>query len=274
MTRAAPATRAYFDWESAGIAAPSGVMQLEGLHLVSPDNRTLALTLVQAYIGYAYGWVMDAWDVADLAGDEELARYHRTRAYLMYSRARDLALHVVRSYDKDFSEHFNKPPAEFMAYLNKRFGKDEMPALYWLMMAWSSAVNNSYHAEEMSDMTSLLTIADWIAKRDPAYEDAGALVVLGGYQSTLPAAYGGHPEQGKAYFERAAALTGRKNHIVLLNYAVYYASNVGDKPLYISLLKEIIAAPDQGTAYRLGNKVARRRAIRALERTELRFFDD
>ncbi|HEX4353004.1 MAG TPA: hypothetical protein VHZ95_08825, partial [Polyangiales bacterium] len=53
LTEAEGATRSYFDWESMGIAAPSGLVQLEGLHSVSPDNDQLSLTLLKAYMAYA-----------------------------------------------------------------------------------------------------------------------------------------------------------------------------------------------------------------------------
>ena len=33
--------------------------------LVSPDNALLTLTLVKAYMAYAYGWVMDEYELAE-----------------------------------------------------------------------------------------------------------------------------------------------------------------------------------------------------------------
>jgi len=266
--RSESVARSYFDWESAGQASPSGLIQLEGMHLISPDNEDLTLTLVKAYMAYAYGWVMDAYDVAKQAGDYDLAEHHRARAYLMYSRARDLALRAASKYDPDLRAHLNMDSKSLAAHLKAEFDDDAKPSLYWLMMSWTSAINNSPNAEEMSDMSAVLKIAEWIVARDPGYEDAGALVVLGGWDSSMPKAYGGNPERGKTYFERALKLTGRKNHIILINYATIYAINVQDRQLYVSLLHEILEAPDLGNPYRMSNKVARRRAARALARTD------
>jgi hypothetical protein len=50
LVEAQDTTRAYFDWESAGAAAAGGIMQLEGLHTVSPDNEDLTLMMVKAYM--------------------------------------------------------------------------------------------------------------------------------------------------------------------------------------------------------------------------------
>jgi hypothetical protein len=272
LAEAEGSTRGYFDWESMGYAAPSGLIQLEGLHSVSPDNDGLSLTLLKAYMAYAYGWVMDAYEEADLRADFELAAHHKQRAFLMYSRARDLGLRVVLKRDPTFLDKFHLDPPSLHAYLEKTFQKDDLPGLFWLMMSWTSAVNNSTHMEDLSDMASLRVVAEWVAARDPGYEDAGALVFLGGFEASFPKQLGGHPEKGKEYFERALKLTQRKNHILLINYATLYAVAVQDRALYLSLLREIMEAGDQGQAARLSNKVARRRAVRALARVDELFF--
>jgi len=265
--------RSYFDWESAGSAAGAGIIQFEGLHLSSPDNETLTLMLVKAYMAHAYGWVMDAYEVAQFSGDFQTAEHHKQRAYLMYSRARDLALRCVEHRDPGIRNALSMPPKNLAKYLNDKFTDDDKPALFWLMMAWTSAINNSPHSEDLADMAELRVIADWVIQRDPGYEDAGALVFLGGFESSMPKAFGGDPVKGKEYFERALKITGRKNHIVLINYATLYAVNAPDRALYVSLMREIIEAPDQGAPYRMSNKVARRRAARALQRVDELFYD-
>jgi hypothetical protein len=265
--------RSYFDWESAGSATPAGIIQFEGMHLISPDNEELTLMIVKAYMAYAYGWVMDAYEVAQQKGDSEQADHHRQRAYLMYSRARDLALRAVEQRDPEIRQSLTLPPKELAAYLDRKFTVDDIAALFWLMMSWTSSINNSPHTEDLADMAQLRVIASWVIARNPGYEDAGALVFLGGFESSMPKAVGGEPEKGKAYFERAVELTKRKNHIVLINYAMLYAVNVGDRALYLSLMREIIEAPDQGAPFRMSNKVARRRAARALQRVDELFYD-
>jgi hypothetical protein len=59
---------------------------------------------------------------------------------------------------------------------------------------------------------------------------------------------------------------------VLINYAALYAVSVQDRALYVSLLNEIMSAGDQGSDYRMTNKVARRRAARGLKRVDELFF--
>jgi hypothetical protein len=276
LSEAEGSTRAYFDWESAGYAAPSGIMQLEGLHTISPDNTRLTLTLAKAYMAYAYGWVMDEYEVADGRADFDLATHHQARAFWMYARAHALVLRTVRQRDPNIDQYLSKDPKTLLSYLEKhwRDPANDVPLLFWLMMTWSSEINNSKDMDVLVDMPLIRALAEWIAKLNPGYEDAGALVFLGGFECSFPEALGGNPKKGKQYFEQAVALTKRKNHIVLLNYAIYYAVAAQDRALYTSVLREILEAPDQGNGHRLSNKVARRRAVRALARTEERFYTD
>ncbi len=270
LVEAQDTTRAYFDWESGGYAAASGVMQLEGLHTVSPDNEELTLMLVKAYMAYAYGWVMDAHDLAEARGDYDESEYHQQRAYLMYTRAKRLAMRVLTHRDPQFAQIVEQDPKTLRAYLEKHWSDAErdVPPLFWLVMSWSTAVNSSPDTTEFVDMPAIRTIAEWVAHLNEGYEDAGILVFLGGFASSYPKQLGGDPVKGKQYFERAAQLTQRKNHILLLNYAVFYGISAQDRALYVSLLHEIIEAGDQGPRFRLGNKVARRRAQRYLQRVD------
>jgi hypothetical protein len=87
-------------------------------------------------------------------------------------------------------------------------------SLYWLLIAWSSAIDTSAHPEDHADLAALREIARWVVERDPAYEGAGALMFLGVVESKLPKVSGGRPERAKVYFQRALALSGRKNHLV------------------------------------------------------------
>ena len=65
--------------------------------------------------------------------------------------------------------------------------------------------------------------------------------------------------------------TGRRSHQVQLNYARLYAVTLKDKALFLSLLREIIDAPDQGQEVRLANKIARVRAELLLSKVGLLF---
>src|ERR1700755_1276148 len=49
--------RGFWDYEIARSGTSSGIMQLESMHSVSPENEQLSLTLASMYVGYGFGWV-------------------------------------------------------------------------------------------------------------------------------------------------------------------------------------------------------------------------
>ncbi len=94
---------------------------------------------------------------------------------------------------------------------------------------------------------------------DPA--DAGTVNTYLGILNTLrPPALGGQPEQGKAYFDKAIALTGGHDLSILVEYARGYARLVYDRDLHDSLLNRVLAADPRQPGYTLLNTMAQKQA--------------
>ena len=262
--------RGHFDWELAGHGAASTIIQLEALYALRPENEDLALALVKSYIAYTYGWVMDAHGEALLRQDYDTAEHHRQRAFLMYSRARNIARRALIARHPGIEDVLYGDPDKLLAYLREECtdAEDDVPTLYWTMLSWSSSINADEESEEFMNMPAVKALAQRVIELDEDYESAGAVVYMGGFWSSYPKTAGGDPDKGREYFERALKLTNRANHIILINYATMYAVNVMDEELYHKLLMEIITSPDRGNDTRLSNKVARRRAQRLLQMTD------
>jgi hypothetical protein len=276
LTEAAPAVRAYFDYESAGYAAANGLLQLEGLHTVTPEHEGLTLALAQGYIAYAFGWVMDKHEDALLLGHYEEADRQQARAFVMYSRARQLVLKLMRKHDSGIDEALRGEPDQLRAYLRRHYPdpKEDIELVFWCAVAWGSEITNAPSLDAVVDLPTVRVLAEHTIELDETYENAGALALLGGIESSIPEQFGGDWKKGKAYFERALKLSGRRNHLHHINYARIYAINAQDKPLFVSLLREVIAAGDQGNDVRMSNKVARRRAERNLAHVDELFPGD
>lgn len=266
LAKAAPSARAYFDYDTAGQAAANGLVQLEGLHRVSPRNRTITLSLAQAYIAYAFGWVMDSQEQAMFAGEYERADREQQRAYLMYTRATRLMFSLLRERDAGIDQAVNGDPDALLSYLRDAYDdpEDDTELVFWTAVAWGSAITNSPEFDAMVDFPAAKVLARHAMELDENYENAGALALLGGFESSYPEQLGGDWQKGRAYFERALELSGRRNHLHQINFARTYAVNAQDKPLFVALVREVLEAGDQGDAVRLSNKVARRRAERYL----------
>ena len=59
FTRAQPAIEQYWEYETAGKAAPAGILQLEGVLRIVPDNERILILTIGAYLGYGVGWIED-----------------------------------------------------------------------------------------------------------------------------------------------------------------------------------------------------------------------
>jgi hypothetical protein len=267
MADAAPAARAHFDYESAGLSAAAGLVQLEGLHRISPDNEELTLTLAQAYVVYAFGWVGDEREAAMFAGDYERADYCEQRAYNMYKRASDLVFRLVRERDPEIVKFVLGDPDALTKHLRATFAdrEEDVELIFWWALTWGSTVTSAPSMDALVDFGAVKAVAAHAVFLDERYENAGALAMLGGYESSYPEQLGGNWKKGREYFERAIKLSNRKNHLHFINYARTYAVNAGDKELFLSLMREVLEAGDQGDGVRLSNKVARRRAQRYVE---------
>lgn len=267
MADAAPAARAYFDYESAGQSAAAGIFQLEGLHKISPDNAQLSLTLAQAYVVYAFGWVQDAREEAMFNADFELTDYHQQRAYNMYKRAYDLVFRIVCERDEQIAKLVKGDPDLLAKHLKEEWDdrEDDVELTFWWALTWGSVVTNSPDFDALVDFTAVKVVAAHVVWLDEKYENAGALAMLGGYESSYPEQLGGNWQKGREYFERAIELSKRRNHLHFINFARTYAVNAQDKALFLSLLNEVLGAPDLGDDVRLSNKVARRRAQRYIK---------
>jgi TRAP transporter T-component len=253
--------RGFWDYEIARHGTASAIMQLEAMHSVSPDNETLTLALVSAYVGHAFGWVELDMEQARANLQFDKANRLRSRAELIYRRARDLALHVLRKRDAGIDELLLGEPSALTAYLKDRYGSiEDLAPVFWAASAWGSMLNQTDQLDAAADLPMIRAMIEHVVAVDPGYESGTGLVFLGGLYAQTPADFGGDPAKGKAYFERALALTERKSHVVQLNYAKLYALTTGDQKLFRALLDEILDPRDQGNPVRLSNKIARMHA--------------
>ncbi len=257
----------FWDYEIFGAAVPGAILQSEALVRSSPDNEKILLGLAKSYISYAYGWLQDAWEIADEKGEFDKADRLEARVRLLYKRAAQLGLRAVRLRDGrgklDEKLKARDLPA-LAAYLKEAFtDADDAPALYYAGLAWGSEMANSGGSvAELADAPVARALMERSVELDPGYADAGGLGVLGTVEASFPELFGGDLEKARAYYERALEVCKRRNHLILLGYAKTYAVAKQDRQLFIDLLTEILNAPDQGTDIRMNNKVARHRAER------------
>lgn len=261
--QSAPHMRGFWDYEIAGTGIAASIMQLEAMHSVSPSNERLSLLLASSYVGYAVGWLEVEMERAEDAGRYDDAARQKHRAELLYQRARDLAVGVMRYRHSGIDAVLmTTEPTRLKRYLQEHYtdSEDDVAPLFWAASAWGSQLNLTDDISNVVALPTIRTLIEHSVRLNPGFEMAGGLQFLGGLYAQSPPEFGGNPEKGRLYFEEALKLTGRRAHLVHLNYARFYALTQSDKPLFLLLLREVVEADDQGREFRLANKIARARA--------------
>ncbi len=258
--RAGPAFNQHWDYEFAGDAAPASTMQLEGLHRVAPENETILLAGARAYMGYTFGWIEDDLmrvDPMDMDEEERLQR----RAKWMYLRARYFALRLLKQRHDGFDEAYDGGLDEFKRWLQEEFDDPEdAEELFWLGYTWASAINVSRTDPDMiADLAFTRALIEREVELNPSYFNAGGITFLGVINSSFGESFGGHPEEGREFFEEALRLTERKFLLIQYNYARTYAVQTNNRELFDELVNEILTAGDISNDNRMPNKIAVRR---------------
>lgn len=270
ITRGSAAIQQHWDVDLVGDAMPGSILQLEGLYATLPDDEQVGLELLRAYVSYGQGWVEPSADQAEAVGDLDAQRDLLARARLLYLRARNIGLHHLRLRDGQIDAAIAEGAESFDRYLESRYtSRSDVPFLLWTGYAWGSAINVAREDPELVlDVALAQAFVERSVELDPAYFEYGGLSFLGALASGIPESLGGDPERGRALFERALEGTNRTFFQIQLQYARSYALTVGDRALFIRLLREIIDGGDPRPDVRLANRIARRRAISLLRRVD------
>lgn len=270
--RAQPAIEQYWDYETAGKAAPAGIMQLEGVLRIVPDNERILILTIGAYLGYGIGWIEDQLEEADAADDYEEMVHLRARARLMYMRAWDLGQHMLRLRAEGFDAAVAAGLDPWTEWLEENFRKPEdAEVLLFASQAWAAYMIFSMHdIDAVADFPLAKAMLERSVELDQNFYFMQGKMLLAVVESQK---FPPDMEASRVLFEEVLAGTERRLLLVQVSMARYYAVGIGDYALFRSLLEEAIVAGDALPEARLLNVVARRRAERYLRLAYL-FFSE
>jgi len=270
--RAAPGVEQHWDYVLVGKSFPASIIQLEGLLRVVPENEVIGLSLVAAYIGYGTGWIEDRVEIADIEDDWEEATHLRRRALVMYNRAWDLSQYFLRLRDPSFDEALAGGVDTLEAWANKRFQlKEDAAILLWAGASLGARINMGMEdIDTVADLPLAKVLLERSVELDPDF-----MFMIGKMTMGVLAASEFPPDMDRAklILDEVLEKTERRNLMVQMSMARYYAVNAGDSQLFRDLLEEVVEAGDVLPEARLSNAIARRRAQRYLDRIEYYFSD-
>lgn len=251
------------DYEVIRGAASAGVLQFEGMHRLAPDNEDALFMLLRGWAGWGYGFAEDDYLVAQLAGDDNLAEYHKKRTKLAYDRAISYGLELFSKRDEGFNTA--KKSADSMTkWLAENFDeKEDAEPLFWFGSAWLARVNLlKDEPEYVAELFVGVAVLERSVKLDPEFMAYGATSTLASYHARSGMA---ELDEAKKLLDYALEKTKRKALGIQMNYAKYACAKA-DQALYEKMVNEVLAAEDTDPNLRLSNTIAKRRAKRALSK--------
>ena len=147
-----------------------------------------------------------------------------------------------------------------------KVGAKDVAILYVLATSWAGRIqSNSGDWKAIADIPKVQALLERVVVLDPTRAKGEPYMYLGVLATLRPATLGGKPEEGKADFEKALALSDGKNQMVRVLYAKHYARLVFDQELHDKLLNEVIAADPHAPGLTLINVLAQQQAHQLLE---------
>ncbi len=236
------------DLATAREGVPAWLLLVDGLIQSEPQNTNLLLAGARLYDSYGSAFVDDP-----------------QRAQRLSARAFGYARRATCVKMPSLCQQLDAPFEAFAREVAKADAKD-VPVLYQLASSWAGRLQaNSADWNAIADLPKVQTLIERVVALDPAWAKGEPYMYLGVLASLRPASLGGKPEEGKAYFEKALALSGGKNQMVRVLYAERYARLVFDQELHDKLLNEVLAADPHAPGLTLINTVAQQRARKLLE---------
>lgn len=227
---------------------PSWLLLVDGLIQGDPQNEDLLLAGSKLYGAYASGFVDD-----------------QDRAKRLSARSFDYARRAACVRKAALCAQIDAPFETFQSEVAK-LGVADVPMAYALASAWAGRIQaDSDDWKAIADIPKVQALLERVVALDSAYQNGEPYMYLGVLATLRPASLGGKPEEGKADFEKALALSGGKNQMVRVLYAERYARLVFDQPLHDRLLGEVLAADPHAPGLTLVNVLAQQRAKKLLE---------
>jgi predicted anti-sigma-YlaC factor YlaD len=258
------------DPDLVGAALPFGLKTIEGLLAESPRHKGLLLTATSGFTQYAYAFVQTEADMVE-DSDFALATSLRERAGRLYRRALGYGMRGLEEVQPGLLPLLRADPHAALA----RFGKADVPQLYWTAMAWGAAISlNKSDLQLGADLPQVEALMHRALDLDEGF-DLGAIhdfyIV---YEGGRPAAAGGSVERARAELARAQELSRGLRAAPLVSFAETVDVGLQDKAEFEKMLSQVLAMdtnalPEQ----RLANVMAQKRARWLLSRTDRLFVE-
>ncbi|HKB59312.1 MAG TPA: TRAP transporter TatT component family protein [Gallionellaceae bacterium] len=231
------------DPDTVAAGMPSYLLMVDGTIEGDPKNEHALLTGSELYGAYAGAFVKDP------------ARIKR-----LTLKARDYADRALCVHEARLCGVWALSYGDFVRAIGGLKAAD-LPVLFDGGAAWAGWIQaNSSDWNALAALPKVKAVMAHVVAVDETYNHGEAHLYLGVIDTLLPPALGGKPEEGRAHFERALALSGGRDLMVKVEYAQHYARITYNRELHDKLLKEVLAADPDVPGMTLRNVLAQRQA--------------
>ncbi len=236
------------DPETVRQAAPAYLLMLDSFVQGDPDNPSMLYNTAALYSAYGSVFV----------DEPERAQKLTARAWSYAQRA--LCLEYLKACDIE-AMSFD----DWNAFLAERDSGDAA-ALFGVASSWLAFVQaNASDFAVLAQLPKAEALLNRLGEINDGYEEGNITLYLGVLNSIRPAALGGNPEKGQAYFKKAIELSDGTDLSVKVSYARFYARTLYERELHDQLLNEVLAADPTVGDSTLLNVMAQDEAKRLLE---------
>lgn len=220
---------------------PAYLLLIDSFLRSSPDNENLLLAASSLNGSFS------------IFADEE-------RAMLLTAKSLSYALKAACISNRRLCHIRSLVFQEFQNVVDK-MGIADVPVAYAMGVAWTGWIQaNSDDWNAIAELGKVRYLMERVIVLDETWENGGPHLYMGGLETILPAAIGGHPEKGRAHFEKALVLSQGKHLMTKVIYAERYARLVFNKEIHDRLLTEVVSANPVAEGMTLTNKLAQERA--------------
>lgn len=246
-------------------AAPFGLKTMESVLEAQPEHVGLLTSLASGFTQYAYAFVQQDADAAELEAKYAAAKAGRLRAKKLYLRARDYGLRGLELSSPGIAEKLKSMRGlpEAVAGLKK----EDLPLVYWTAAAWALAISNG---KEDMQLVSELPAPEALMTRalalDEAWDDGAVHEFFVSFEAARP---GGTEAGAKAHLDKALALSHGRRLGVQVSWAEGPLVQAQKREDFEKVLKAVLDAdPDASKPDRLANLIAQRRAKLLLDHAD------
>ena len=229
-------------------AVPSYLLLVDSFIVSSPNSTAMLNAGGQMYAAYGAVFVDDP-----------------ERAKLLTARARLYGERALCSADKDACNLNGLSYDEFVAKVSKIKAGAAAELYTYSLTSLAYIRSNSDDYVAIADLPKIQFAMEHLLSIGGSENEVDIYLYLGILSTLRPQALGGKPAEGRAYFEKAIALSKGENLQAKVEYARSYARLVYDRELHDQLLNEVLAAPVEQPGMTLSNVMAQEQAAALLD---------